>query len=55
MAGPTEEQILVRAHQLWEAAESPDGWEGEFWYEAERELRDGATYYPDEKSSTFLE
>ena len=55
MVGRTEEQIRVRAHQLWEAAGSPEGREDEFWHEAERELKHGATGNPDENSSTFLE
>jgi hypothetical protein len=55
MADPTEERIRTRAHQLWEAAGSQEGREDEFWQEAERELKDGATTNPDENSSTFLE
>jgi Protein of unknown function (DUF2934) len=55
MADPTEEQIRIRAHKLWEAAGGLEGREDEFWHEAEREFKDGATNYPDEKSSTFLE
>lgn len=55
MAGPTDEQIRARAHQLWEIAGRPEDREHEFWYEAERELRNsGATNNPDEKSDTFL-
>ena len=54
MANPSDEQIRERAHQLWEAAGSPEGREQEFWYQAEKELRgDGSN--PDEKSSTFIE
>jgi hypothetical protein len=55
MADPTEERIRIRAHQLWEAAGGPEGREVEFWHEAERDLKDGATNNTDEKSSTFLE
>jgi hypothetical protein len=55
MPNPTEEQIRIRAHQLWEVAGRPEGCEDEFWYDAERELQDLATNNPDEKSSTFLE
>jgi Protein of unknown function (DUF2934) len=54
MADPAEDQIRIRAHQLWEAAGSPEGREDEFWHEAERELKDGTTDNPDENSSTFL-
>ena len=55
MPHPTEEQIRTRAHQLWELAGEPEGREDEFWHEAERELKDGATTNPDEKSETFIE
>ena len=55
MSNPTEEQIRVRAHQLWENAGRPEGREDEFWHQAERELKDGPTNNPDEKSETFLE
>jgi hypothetical protein len=48
MPHPTEEQIRTRAHQLWELAGQPEGREDEFWREAERELKDGATNNPDE-------
>jgi Protein of unknown function (DUF2934) len=52
---PTDEQIRTRAHQLWELAGSPPGRDDEFWHEAERELKDGPTNNPDEKSGTFVE
>jgi hypothetical protein len=55
MPVPTEEQIRIRAHQLWEIAGQPEGRNDGFWREAERELNDGATNNPDEKSETFLE
>ena len=55
MSIPSEEQIRIRAHQLWEVAGQPEGREDEFWHEAERELKDGPTNNPDEKSDTFLE
>ena len=32
--------IRERAHQLWEEAGKPEGREDEFWYEAERLLRE---------------
>jgi Protein of unknown function (DUF2934) len=53
MAKPMEEQIRVRAHELWEQAGEPEGREGEFWHQAEKELAQSAT--SDEKSNTFLE
>jgi hypothetical protein len=53
MSKPTEEQIRVRAHELWEQAGKPEGREDEFWHQAEKELAQGAT--SDEKSTTFLE
>lgn len=55
MPNPTEEQIRIRAHQLWDLAGRPEGREDEFWHEAECELKDRATDNPDEKSDTFLE
>jgi len=55
MSIPSEEQIRIRAHQLWEIAGQPDGREDEFWHEAERELKDGPTNNPVEKSDTFTE
>jgi hypothetical protein len=39
MAFPTEEQIRVRAHQLWEEAGKPEGRDDEFWRQAEQELQ----------------
>ena len=53
MAKPTEEQIRVRAHELWEQAGKPEGRENEFWHQAEKELTQGKT--SEEKSGTFLE
>jgi hypothetical protein len=53
MSKPTEEQIRVRAHELWEKAGKPEGREDEFWRQAEKEMTQGAT--SDEKSTTFLE
>jgi hypothetical protein len=55
MSNPSQDQIRTRAHQLWELAGQPAGREDEFWHEAERELKDGATNNPDEKSETFIE
>jgi hypothetical protein len=53
MPKPTEEQIRIRADELWEQARKPEGREDEFWHQAEKELTEGAT--ADEKSQTFLE
>jgi DUF2934 family protein len=53
MAKPTEEQIRIRAHELWEKNHRPDGRDDEFWHQAERELSQEVS--PDEKSKTFLE
>lgn len=36
--GPTDDEIRIRAHQLWEQAGKPKGRESEFWHQAEREL-----------------
>jgi hypothetical protein len=38
MEKPVEEQVRIRAHELWEHAGKPDRREGEFWDEAEREI-----------------
>jgi hypothetical protein len=40
MAFPTDEQIRIRAHQLWEQEGKPDGREQEFWHQAEKELKE---------------
>ena len=58
MSDPTEEQIRVRAHRLWEIAGRLEVREQEVWYEAERELKGeatGSTINANEKSDTFLE
>jgi hypothetical protein len=56
MTNPTDDQIRERAHQLWESAGRPEGREEEFWFEAERELTNGAAPdNPEERSSTFTE
>jgi hypothetical protein len=36
----SEDQIRLRAHELWELAGKPDGKEHQFWLEAERELKE---------------
>jgi hypothetical protein len=40
MGSPTEERIRVRAYELWELAGQPPGREDEFWYQAEKEIRE---------------
>jgi len=39
MTEPTNDEIRIRAHQLWEEAGKPEGREEEFWHLAEQELR----------------
>ena len=39
MSKPTEEQIGMRAQQLWERAGKPEGRDEDFWHAAEQELR----------------
>jgi hypothetical protein len=53
MTAPTREQIIHRAHELWEQAGKPDGRDEEFYHEAEKELNVGFT--GGEKSEKFLE
>jgi len=55
MNNPIEEQIRLRAHELWEAAGKPKGQEDAFWYQAEREIKDRAANNADEKSNAFLQ
>jgi Protein of unknown function (DUF2934) len=50
MAYPTDEQIKLRAHQLWEQAGKPDGRESEFWHLAERDLQEK----PEHSESTIV-
>jgi hypothetical protein len=40
MRKPTEEQIRIRAHELWEQAGKPEGKNDDFWLLAERDLRE---------------
>jgi hypothetical protein len=40
MAGPSDDQIRARAHELWEQAGKPDGRPDDFWLEAERQLKE---------------
>jgi hypothetical protein len=35
---PTEEQIRIRAHELWEQAGKPEDRDDEFWLLAETDL-----------------
>jgi Protein of unknown function (DUF2934) len=35
----TEDQVRQRAFELWEKRGRPEGYETEFWLQAERELR----------------
>lgn len=41
-AVPTNDEIRVRAHQLWEAAGMPVGRDDEFWEQAKAELEEEA-------------
>jgi hypothetical protein len=41
MSKPTQDQITVRAYELWEQAGKPQGRDQEFYYRAERELNGG--------------
>ena len=40
MAYPTDEQIRIRAHELWLQAGKPEGRDNEFWHLAERDLQE---------------
>jgi hypothetical protein len=46
MSYPTDEQIQVRAYELWERAGKPDGKNNEFWHLAERDLLEKADQPP---------
>jgi hypothetical protein len=39
MTYSTDEQIRIRAHQLWEQSGKPNGREEEFWHQAVRDCR----------------
>jgi hypothetical protein len=41
MAKPTKEQITLRAYQLWEENNKPEGRDEEFYRQAEKELSEG--------------
>jgi hypothetical protein len=38
MAKPTKEQITLRAYQIWEENNKPEGRDEEFYRQAERQL-----------------
>jgi Protein of unknown function (DUF2934) len=40
MTAPSEQQIKIRAHELWEQAGKPEGRDQEFWTKAEDALRE---------------
>jgi len=40
LAKPDEEHIRVRAREIWDENGRPPGRDEEFWYQAERELRE---------------
>lgn len=42
MESEREQRIRELAYTLWEQAGGPPGGADEYWYEAERQLRDGA-------------
>src|SRR5437870_1852649 len=50
MAKPSEAEIRMRAHELWEQAGKPEGREDQFWHLAEQEPRlsakQGHCYFP---------
>jgi hypothetical protein len=39
MAYPTDEQIRLRARELWEQAGKPEGRDEDFWHQAQQELQ----------------
>jgi len=39
MAYPTNEQIRLRARELWEQAGKPEGKDDDFWNQAQQELQ----------------
>jgi Protein of unknown function (DUF2934) len=51
MGSPTGSVSRIRAYELWELAGPPAGREDEFWYQAEKEIREtmefeGIVYSP---------
>jgi outer membrane protein assembly factor BamD (BamD/ComL family) len=51
MAKPTDEEILIRAYEIWEKNGKPDDREDEFYNQAQKELGDSSV----ETAETFLE
>jgi hypothetical protein len=41
MAKPTQEEITLRAYQIWEENNKPEGRDEEFYHQAEKELSEG--------------
>lgn len=39
IADPTSDEIRQRAYEIWERRHQPQGYDAEFWFEAERELK----------------
>jgi hypothetical protein len=39
MPGPTDKEIAARAYQIWEREGRPENREGEFWLQAQQEVR----------------
>ncbi len=46
MENPSNDDIRIRAHQLWEQAGQPDGRDAEFWHQAEQELSQAQAHAP---------
>jgi hypothetical protein len=53
MAKATEDEIQVRAYDIWVEAGKPHGRHEEFWLQAEKELNQSIS--SDEEPETFLE
>ena len=51
---PTEAEIRGRALHLWETRGRPEGYEEEFWLQAERELRGATTGQPVRPDGDFV-
>ena len=47
---PTHDEIAVRAYELWEQRHRPEGYDVEFWLEAERQLLSGVNLYQEQKT-----
>jgi hypothetical protein len=46
MPKPLSIEIVCRAYELWQQAGEPEGRDGEFYLDAERQLREGAEKDP---------